>query len=390
MNTPLRPLLRRFGGAYTNVALIVLNTVVLLVVLEGAAAVVWRLWRPAENGRLEEAGWYYKNQAWGEGYLREANHIDNVSYVPYVLWKTEPYQGAYIHVDREGNRQTPGATCDQRAYKVFVFGGSTVWGDGVPDWGTIPAYLQAELTTPDGRPLCVRNLGQPGWVSTQNVIELLRHLQTGDVPDQAIFYDGFNEVGVIWQEGVPGEHYDVARIRNQLNRPGTSRLLMQLFLRTHLSALLERFAPSMSALQDWPHRYQQPKVNQLTSTAIVEAYLANYDAVKALANQYGFQYVFVWQPSLHYKQEPLTEQERRIVNADEAQRAGMRALLRAVYDAIKGKARGSRDHLLFFGDSFQKSAEPVYLDGVHLTHVGNEKIAARIAETLRSPGPKSR
>ena len=370
---------------YKNTALVVFNTFLLLIALEAAAAVVLRLWTPADESRLEQAPWYYKNQKWGTGYAREAGHIDNVTYVPYVLWKTEPYQGTYIHVDRDGNRETPGSTCGQHSVNVFVFGGSTVWGDGVPDWGTIPAYLQAELSTPGGRPVCVRNLGQPGWVSTQDVIELQRYLQTGDVPDLAIFYDGFNDVGVLWEGGGVGSPYYTDTIRHRLEPYGLRRAFLSLAARTHGVILLERFLPSLSLAEERFDQVGDPGPDRRAmSPAIVKTYLANCDTVRALAARFGFRYAFFWQPSLDYKRSLLTPQEQQIVQTEETERPGMPEVLRAVYDKVKADARDA-DHLYFIAEGLQNVAEPVYLDGVHLTHVGNETIASRIVETLRSP-----
>src|SRR5262245_38830380 len=110
------------------------------------------------------------------------------------------------------------AWCAAGSYKVFVFGGSTIWGTGSPwrtgspDWGTIPAYLQAGLAKRETRPVCVVNFGESAYVSSQSVIMLLTRLHAGDVPDLTLFYDGPNDVYAAFQSGRPTVHENVGSI----------------------------------------------------------------------------------------------------------------------------------------------------------------------------------
>src|SRR5262249_16388989 len=102
---------------------------------------------------------------------------------------------------RDGIRLTPGAECGANSYKVFTFGGSTMWGTGSPDWGTIPAYLRAHFAASRHGPDCVVNFGESAWVSTQGLIQLMLELQSGNVPALVIFYEGANDVYAAYQSG---------------------------------------------------------------------------------------------------------------------------------------------------------------------------------------------
>ena len=144
-----------------------------------------------------------------------------------MLWRMAPYQGAQIRVDDQGVRETPGSVCDSTAYTVFFFGGSTAWGLGAPDWGTIPAYLREDLAKLTGRPVCMRNFGELGWVSTQDLIQLERELQAGHVPDLAVFYGGANDAVMGLQHHEAGLHWQLHKISRLLERrdgPQGSRL----------------------------------------------------------------------------------------------------------------------------------------------------------------------
>ena len=80
-----------------------------------------------------------------------------------------------------------------------------MWGYGSPDWGTIPAYLQARLNEEDSN-ACVVNLADVAYNSTQEVIQLLLELQSGNVPDMVIFYDGVNDISSARITGEATQH----------------------------------------------------------------------------------------------------------------------------------------------------------------------------------------
>jgi hypothetical protein len=77
-------------------------------------------------------------------------------------------------------------TCDNPV-RIWVFGGSTVFGMGVPDWATMPSQLLAVLN--EGSLGCVQvtNLGVEAYVSTQEVLLLLEELKAGRRPDITVF-----------------------------------------------------------------------------------------------------------------------------------------------------------------------------------------------------------
>jgi hypothetical protein len=100
--------------------------------------------------------------------------------------------------------------------RVFAFGGATMWGTGSPDWETIPAYLQAGLEARRGKPVCMVNFGESSFVSTQEVIQLLLQLESGNVPHLVIFYDGINNIYAAYQSGQAGVHENLDPIAAKL------------------------------------------------------------------------------------------------------------------------------------------------------------------------------
>ena len=77
---------------------------------------------------------------------------------------------------------------------MFVFGGSTTFGVGLPDDETIASCLQQFAaeghSTP---PLKVYNFAQPAYFSSQELIQFEQLLNAGFIPQIAVFVDGIND-----------------------------------------------------------------------------------------------------------------------------------------------------------------------------------------------------
>ena len=119
-----------------------------------------------------------------------------LSYQPYTVWTRKPIQGQYVNVDEQGCRVTEFNSNEPDALRIWMVGGSTTWGMGVPDTETIPSRL-AKLFNDSGVPTRILNLGHTGFVSTQEVVTLVRELQMREAPDIWVVYDGLNE-GLGW------------------------------------------------------------------------------------------------------------------------------------------------------------------------------------------------
>ena len=222
----LRAFGQRIAHSYKAVAVLVLNTLLLFACFELAAIsyVNLRQLLPAppdplvgEGGPRETVS-YYASQSWAPRYWHEFRLARRQRYYSYVGWRRAPFDGETIQIDERGIRLTPGADCSANSFKVFAFGGSTMWGTGSPNWGTIPAYLQAGLQKLRHGPVCVVNFGETAYVSTQGVIMLLMQLQSGNVPDLVVFYDGPNDIYAAYQSGRAGVPQNLDQVAARFER----------------------------------------------------------------------------------------------------------------------------------------------------------------------------
>src|SRR5262249_32202886 len=144
---------------------------------------------------------------WAKQYWDEYAALDT-EWHSYVYWRHRANTGRFITVDERGLRTTwnPHECSGPQgsATRIFVFGGSAIWGVGSRDEHTIPSLLSRALTGHRPFPICVTNFGEVGYVMTQEVLTLVLELERGSRPDIVIFLDGYNDAFAAFQSGKAG------------------------------------------------------------------------------------------------------------------------------------------------------------------------------------------
>lgn len=276
----------------------------------------------------------------------------------------------------DGLRETPGVQCDTESYHIYIFGGSTLWGEGAPDWGTIPAYLQNLFNERSDYAVCVHNMGQRAFHLTQEVVEFVNHLQQGFKPDMVIFYDGINEIGNTMENGkpwIPSQFSQSIELgKNPLNEIITNSNTFRLLRRLGLV----KTTPLV--------RLENQEIEAVLNETI-DVYLNNYEIVDALSDHFEFEYYFFWQPMIAADNKILSPEEEDIVEIDLRYGVGYFSdaigAIRYVYDQIR-KIEKDYDHLYYIGDVFNEVGQQIYIDIWHITPEGNELIADRIFDIV--------
>lgn len=317
-----------------------------------------------------------QKQPWAAKYRKDAQAEWNVEFEPYVGWKAKPYQGEAVVIDSDGTRRTFNSHCGRDAYTIWMFGGSTLWGEEAPDWETIPSLL-AEDYQKHGQRVCVRNFGETAWVNTQAVIELMLELKrAARPPNLVIIYGGANEGSSLYKSGQPDAHYDLGLIRAALRRHKGRGEGFQFLAETNTY----KFFYHLKSFLKGPQPHVPPP---LTDSAIREQLdlgtWDNLDVLAGLARQYGFAYALFWQPVLWAEHKPLADEEKEILREANHYFPGADSL----YGKMYGMARqGTRAHFYYIADLFNATKEPLYIDPWHLRPVGNRLVADRMYELL--------
>ena len=332
----------------------------------------------------------YSHAGWPSLYYKELADSSTAQWASYVYWKKAPFRGQYINVDRQGNRVTwsadVAAPMSNDDVNILMLGGSTVWGIGSRDEFTIPSLLAKKLAERGVRAR-VTNLGQIGYVSTQDVTALLLEVQKGNDPDIVIFYNGFNDIFSAYQQGKAGlPQNEFHRVQDFNSRMPKATTLHWEIVAKDLStvraakALLHRVGAMKSAQASAPNQGEMvdgPAVGQAEALArdVVEVYRVNVENAKALAAHFGFKVLFYWQPTLFEKLH-LTAYEQ---TEKRAQRK-FQSFFEETYRTMRTRNLAPSKVGLFHDLSriFFETPAPLFVDWCHIGETGNALIADRM------------
>jgi lysophospholipase L1-like esterase len=250
---------------------------------------------------------------------------------------------------------------------IYLFGGSTLYNSEVPDDHTVASYLQRALVDAGFGRHRVVNFGVTS-VSTNQQVERLEAAVIA-AGDSVVFYDGVNDVlqGVLY--GNVGETI----YGNDRARSFGQRLLYRLSKR------------SVAA------RYLLTRANSNYKIANIEARVAwaanrfrtNLERAERVAREKGASFSHFLQPTL-YSLARRGDYENELLTFGFVPPQAEEAFVAAyphLEEIVAARSRhGSADFSLTA--AFDGLTEPVYLDGWHINHRGNQVIAQHILAGL--------
>lgn len=325
---------------------------------------------------------YYRQMPWMKDFWQEYDRLI-FKWEPYVYWRMEPFHGKTIHIDDQGQRETGGSrSLSSDQVKIFVFGGSAMWGVGARDDYTIPSLLYRNLSNQGNSSIRLVNFSQLAYVSTQEVIVLIRELQKGNIPDAVVFYDGANDTASAFMNGAAGltlfessrvEEFSVSQAQKKGRIHFWKQFLMAYWKNTALYKLLGRFH-WVKGNQHWN------SVNNNVAQSIVSTYSFNVQMVEMLAQKYRFRPFFFWQPLLYTKKH-LTPHEQEYLKRSVTPQARQDTL--DIYSKIEQSAVLQQEtHFHNFSHVLDDDPGVLFLDNVHLFEAGNEIIAKKMADEV--------
>src|SRR5262245_18814993 len=299
-------LLKTFIKFIKDVWMILGIALAMFVAVEGGLSLIFYLrsfWSPpAPNFRVKADT--YNDPSWAIQYYKEIDEIEkrkSMRWRSYAYWRRMPHSGKYININPDGLRKTSNVSAGEETgstVKVFMFGGSTMWGLGSEDDFTIPSVFAREANN-KGISCEVINFRQYAYVSTQEVIELMLQLQKGNIPDAVIFYDGVNDTFSAFQLGVSGlPHGEIYREkefglldleRRELKILAVRSAIEQLSTVRFLNGGLKTFGLRHDDILSIPPQYEKPISDRGDlARAVVETHFNNIKLVRALSEAYGF------------------------------------------------------------------------------------------------------
>jgi hypothetical protein len=378
MTTKVNSFLRNLWYGYRFTAVTLLNILVALVLLNAILSAVFMVWdHLLPNPVLTKYGHLastlravYKGLSEREidDLLKETWSRPFV-YEPFTQFKERPYRGFYVNVDSNGFRITKNQgpwPPQSRCLNIFLFGGSTTFGYGVPDGQTIASYLQEYLATRLDRDVRVYNFGRGYYYSTQERILYEELLASGFVPHMAIFIDGMNDFGTSSNEPLLTD-----RLREFVDHGKTSVFVSTTSLGRATSAFRRRLSKLLREEEANVRKYSDPKVIDL----VIKRYLTNKKLIEAVSKPFGVKPIFVWQPN------PMYQYDLRYHPYSEG---GHDSTLKYAYEHMAELIRENPldDNFLWSANIQNDAKEPLYVDMLHYSGGFSKQIATVIADWL--------
>ena len=392
MNSAASP--SRFRGFFAFVGYLLFVVVIVFAATELAAFAIWSLYHGARPDREEKlgstspayAGYPWAAEFWREEQARRKVHRGR--YVPFLIWDVTEWHGKYVNADaselgtlRRTINPDAAACAGKPTTTIWIFGGSTLFGSGVPDSATLPSYLSRDLNAKSSGCVRVENLGVEGYNTNQELILLTKQLKAGRHPDIVIFFDGVNDSYVgMFAPGFPDAHWDYAAIQARVEGSLAGKLE---FLRNSYALRLVREIVVRRPASGATGAAESDRARQ--ATAVLDNYEANLRIAKTLGAACGFQVYSFWQPSLAYGHKTLVPYEEQLVKLDANSPEGSAfPPMAAAYQEAERRAVNSSD-FVFLGNLFDSVAEPLYLDRwMHLGPGGYEIEADAVARRIES------
>ena len=316
----------------------------------------------------------YPGYSWEEiqKILFDTWNVSRADYYPHIEWKEMAATSTYFNVHEAGFRlvknQAPWPPPNKKT--VFIFGGSTTLGSGVPDWETIPSYVQ-EL----GR-VNVYNFGQGGFSSIQERIYFEELLLDGIVPDVAVFIDGINEFSPGFGLAT-GEDSDMTRAMKGVWEQRSALEKLKYYYRNFYYEIpFVRLANSISLRLLGVNFIEMSKDKSMIINdeledeyveKTIERYKINQKITRAVSKQFGVKPLFILQPHPSYKYNsalfPSPPSSPHI----------------KAYTLLDGF---EEKDTLWLGGIQENREEPFYVDGIHYTAAFNREIAEIIVSRL--------
>jgi lysophospholipase L1-like esterase len=340
--------------------------------------------------------------SWLDLHYRELDGLTD-HWQPYVYFRQAPFTGQTINIDSDGRRRVwepPGGTevapTQHPPLKILMLGGSSLWGFGARDDQTIPSLIARGLHD-HGIRVQIKNLAEIGYVNTQELVALVRELQSGYRPDMVLFYDGVNDTASTLLEGratVTTNETNRVREFNLLQSPARLTSALAAYLLKNSSSF--RFAESVGkrfGLRGGENAVARSEADlDRLAQEVVSGYAANLKLIEALGKAYGFRPAFAWQPVIFSKSKltPFEQEEsQKYVWAE--------SLFRRVRVAIgRSTELVSAPNFFDLTDVFEDTDSLVFLDFCHTTEEANATIASMllsrmikagfISRSTRSPG----
>ncbi len=297
------------------------------------------------------------------------------------------YRGKYINFI-DGQRYTTDQP-DHYQNRVLLFGGSTLFSQEVPDKYTIASYLQ-RLLNAQNLPLTVENYAVPSIIAQQQLNKLRTvNINTGDI---VIFYDGVNDiVAPLYNGDISGLRLDSPNDGGGFQPLSTYQKWIHIaFIKfgDYSGAVRLAFNPKGWRL---PANIVDKQKFEQNLEKMQKGYLDALIEAQSYTSEHGGIFLHFLQPNI-FTLSNKSEHKRWLMENDLKSSPGLDIAFDLGYPKLKEAIVLAKTKNIISYDltkALDNATTEVYLDLLHINHVGNKLIAQYVYENLISESPRA-
>ncbi len=308
----------------------------------------------------------YNNAPWAKLHFNELKTM-RADYKSYYGWRRKEFKGVTINVDSCGIRTTTGVQNNELPAVVFL-GGSTMWGTGANDEGTIPSIFHKKT---DGK-YNVLNYGESAYNAYQSSVFLQTQLAKGLLNniDLIITCDGVNN-SYFYKKYFT--HFREKQINNLLQGQDSQKekyLFMQ-YTRTLITKIINKIKYTPP-----PEVVLTEKENRQAATELLNSWLV----IKSIAEVNNASFFCILQPNA-FVGNPNLSNFQNGVDSTHKDEYKYYTYVRE-YLSNDRKYSELEKHFIDMTNVFDNKPN-VYIDFCHVTPNGNELIVDNILNHLK-------
>jgi len=332
-------------------------------------------WLGSDDARAADRGGHpYAGQSWYKEFLA-AREGGREKFDPWRTYWAYPIASRYLNVDSAGRRVTVrGAAITDSTRKVYMLGGSAMWGFTSRDSLTIPSLVAAGLDSAGVRDVQVINLAQSGYVLSHEIATLTQQLARERKPAVAVFFDGINDIRTTQLYQEPGRAFFEPRFKHLYEVESQRGFFGSFVTPGERSKLIGRLLQALGA-DPWKVAPQTPDI----CPRLGAYYRDMHQSALGLGQGWGFDVLFVQQPMHATTRKVLTPFEKSFMGPDWHVK-----YTRDCADAIDSALASERGKTyVSYAPMFDDVGESVFLDRFgHVTEVGNRRIADALVQEI--------
>jgi len=298
--------------------------------------------------------------------LKETWSLRTLAYEPFTSFTERPFQGSYVNVDehrfRITNGQGPWPLNTQSYVRIRRAGQGH------------HRQLSSGVLRTHGTQRTVRiyNFGRAFFFSTQERLLLEKLLQSGVVPDAAVFLDGLND---FYYVGGLLEYTDTfqrlfARANDHSFLEDVSELSAVRLGHRGVRKVMQMFG-RLEAEDD-------ARNDAIRLRQVIDRYVRNKRLTEAVAAVYGIKPFFIWQPIPNYKYDLTLHLFPDHLPGDNQ---GSSLGYRQMADHVKDHDIG--ENFVWCADLQESVREPLYVDPTHYSAKMSSMVARCIADGIQ-------